>query len=220
MKSFLIIGMGTFGHHVCRCLSKFKCEIMVADNNAENVEDVLDIVVSAKIGNCTNIEVLRSFDVDKFDACFVCIGGNFQASLEITDLLKELGAKTVYSKAETDIQAKFMRRNGADHIVFPEKDAAMRIATAESSDDIFDFVSVSSEYAIFEITCFPPWHGKSIIELNFRAEYGLNILGIKKNPGGFVANPKADYVFEPTDHLMVFGTAQEVAHLEEIMRKK
>ena len=114
MKSFLIIGMGTFGHHLCRELAKQKCEIMVADAKSEMLEDVLPLVVSAKIADCANEEVLRTFDIPSFDACFVCIGGNFQYSLEITSLLKELGAKKVFSKADEDIQAKFLLRIGAD----------------------------------------------------------------------------------------------------------
>ena len=215
MKSFLIIGMGTFGHHMCRSLAKYKCEIMVADLYGENMEDVLPIVVSAKIGNCANIEVLRSFDVDKFDACFVCIGGNFQASLEITDLLKELGARCVYSKAETDIQAKFMRKNGADHIIYPEKDAAIRLAAVVSSDNIFDYVNLYSAYSVYEIKCCNSWVGKSIIDLDFRKKYDLTILGIK-NENGFIPNPGANYVFETGDHPMVFGKYESVKKVENM----
>ena len=124
MKSFLIIGMGTFGHHLCRALCKNKCEVMIADQNGEALEDMLPYVTSAKICDCTNIEVLRSFGVQNFDACFVCVNQAFQACLEITDQLKELGAKRVYSKADRDLEAKFLRRCGADYIIYPERDAA------------------------------------------------------------------------------------------------
>ena len=128
MKSFLIIGMGSFGHHLCRSLSKLKCEIMVVDREESAVEDVLPLVVSAKIGDCTNPEVLRSFSVKSFDTCFVCMGTNFQNSLQITSLLQEMGANRVLSKADEDIHAKFLLRNGADAIIYPEKDIAERIA--------------------------------------------------------------------------------------------
>ena len=140
MKSFLIIGMGTFGHHLCRALCKMKCEVMIADQNGEALEDMLPYVASAKICDCANIEVLRSFGVQNFDACFVCVNKNFQACLEITDQLKELGAKRVYSKADRDLEAKFLMRCGADFIIYPERDAAERIAVRESSDRIFDFI--------------------------------------------------------------------------------
>ena len=126
MKSFLIVGMGSFGHHLCRELAREKCEIMIVDRNAENLEDMLPYVISAKVGDCTNPAVLKSFGVDEFDACFVCIGGDFQSSLEVTSSLKELGAKKVFSKADEDIQAKFLLRNGADEVIYPEKDVARR----------------------------------------------------------------------------------------------
>ena len=143
MKSFLIIGMGTFGHHLCRALCRNKCEIMIADQNGEALDDMLPYVTSAKICDCANIEVLRSFGVQNFDACFVCVNKNFQACLEITDQLKELGAKRVYSKADRDLEAKFLMRCGADFIIYPERDAAERIAVRESSDRIFDFIGLS-----------------------------------------------------------------------------
>ncbi|MCQ2406311.1 MAG: TrkA family potassium uptake protein [Oscillospiraceae bacterium] len=216
MKSFLVIGIGKFGQHLCRSLSKYKCEIMAVDNDKEDIESVLPYVVSAKVGNCTNIDVLRSFDVDKFDCCFVCTGGNFQASLEITDLLKELGAKKIYSKAETDIQAKFLLKNGADAIIFPEKDAAVRLAAVESSDNIFEYVNLYSDYSVFEISCRPSWIGKSIIELNIRKEYDLNILGIKPKDNGLIPNPPIDYVFKEGDHCMVFGTFKAVNRVEKL----
>ena len=151
MKSFLIIGMGTFGHHLCRALCKMKCEVMIADQNGEALEDMLPYVAAAKICDCANIEVLRSFGVQNFDACFVCVNKNFQACLEITDQLKELGAKRVYSKADRDLEAKFLMRCGADFIIYPERDAAERIAVRESSDRIFDFICLSEGCAICEI---------------------------------------------------------------------
>ena len=151
MKSFLIIGMGTFGHHLCQALCRNKCEIMIVDQNAEAVEDMLPYVTEAKVADCTNIDVLRSFDVPSFDACFVCVNQAFQACLEITDQLKELGATRVYSKADRDLEAKFLRRCGADYIIYPERDAAERIAVRESSERIFDFISLSEGCAICEI---------------------------------------------------------------------
>ena len=138
MKSFLIIGMGTFGHHLCRALCKLKCEVMIADQNGEALEDMLPYVASAKICDCANIEVLRSFGVQQFDACFVCVNQNFQACLEITDQLKELGAKRVYSKADRDLEAKFLRRCGADFIIYPS--AAAQSAVTSSNGTISTFV--------------------------------------------------------------------------------
>lgn len=209
MKSFLIIGMGSFGHHLCRCLSKMKCEIMVVDREESAVEDVLGMVVSAKIGDCTNPEVLRSFSVDSFDACFVCMGTNFQNSLQITSLLQEMGAKRVLSKADEDIHAKFLLRNGADAIIYPEKAIAERIAIEESSDNIFDCLDLGDGYFIMEINPRREWLGKTLRELDFRSRYRLNIMGIKQD-GRLKLMPDLDYVFSEGEHLMVMGTEEDI----------
>lgn len=209
MKSFLIIGMGSFGHHLCRCLSKMKCEIMVVDREESAVEDVLGMVVSAKIGDCTNPEVLRSFSVDSFDACFVCMGTNFQNSLQITSLLQEMGAKRVLSKADEDIHAKFLLRNGADAIIYPEKAIAERIAIEESSDNIFDCLDLGDGYFIMEINPRREWLGKTLRELDFRSRYRLNIMGIKQD-GKLKLMPDLDYVFSEGEHLMVMGTEEDI----------
>lgn len=209
MKSFLIIGLGTFGHHLCRELAKQKCEIMIADSRPEVLEDLLPLVVSAKIGDCANEEVLRSFDIPSFDACFVCIGGNFQYSLEITSLLKDLGARKIFSKADEDIQAKFLRRIGADEVIYPELDAAASIAISESNDSIFDCIPLSGDFSIYEIEPNEKWIGKTIRELDFRNTYHLNILGAKIN-GVIDAMPTIDYVFKRNEHLFVMGKDADI----------
>lgn len=211
MKTFLIIGMGTFGHHLCRELAKQKCEIMAVDRRAEAVEDVLPLVVSAKVGDCTNAEVLRSFGIESFDTCFVCVSSNFKNSLQIASLLKELGAKRVFSKADDDIHAKFLLRNGADQVIYPEKETAVRIAVSESSDAIFDCIPLTPEYSIYELAVPEKWIGKSLRELNVRSRYNLNVLGIKTEEA-IAPLPPADYVFRTGEHVMV------LCHVEDLRK--
>ena len=177
MKSFLIVGLGSFGHHLCRALAEQKCEVMVADQVSETLEDLLPLVVSAKVGDCTNEEVLRSFDIPSFDACFVCLGdSNILGSLQITSLLKELGAKKVFSKADDDVQAKFLLRNGADEVIYPELEVAVSLAVSESSDSIFDCIRLTADYSIYELQPLPRWVGKSLKELNFRVKCNLTVI--------------------------------------------
>lgn len=209
MKSFLIIGMGSFGHHLCRSFGKLDCEIMIVDEKQENLEDMLPYVTSAKIGDCTNPDVLKSFDVETFDACFVSVGGSFQNSLQITSLLKELRAKIVYSKADEDIQAKFLLRNGADEVIYPEKDEAERIAIRASSDNIFDCIGISDDYYIMEIQPQLEWLGKTICELDFRKRYHLNIMAVKKGKQVFPM-PDLNYAFSEGEHLMVLGHIDDI----------
>ena len=215
MKSFLIIGMGSFGHHLCRSLAKNECEIMVVDTDSAAVEDVLPLGVSARIGDCTNMEVLRSFSIDLFDACFVCMGTNFKNSLQIASFLKELGAKKVYAKADEDIQAKFLRRNGADEVIYPEKNVAVQIAIEACSDNIFDCIPFVEDYYIAEIQPVQRWLGHTVVDVNFRVRYNLNIVAIKRGEEVFPV-PGAQYVFSAEEHLMVLGHIDDIRHVSQL----
>ena len=215
VKSFLIIGMGAFGHHLCRELLAQKCEVMIVDQDREALEDLLPLGPVAKAGDCTKEEVLYSFDIKKFDACFVCLGGsNVLGSLQITDLLKSLGAKKVFSKADDDVQAKFLRRSGADYVIYPEKDVAYTLAVSESSDKIFDCIRVTDDLYIYELEPREEWIGKSLLELNFRARYSLTVIGIKRN-GKMISNLKPDRPFHTGEHLMVLG---QIGDIQPIIR--
>ncbi|MCQ2559041.1 MAG: TrkA family potassium uptake protein, partial [Oscillospiraceae bacterium] len=174
MKTFLVIGAGNFGHHLCRELAKQRCEVMLVDNNEHEMEDLLKLVTSARIADCTDKAALASLDIPSYDACFVCVGRNFQISLEVTDLLRELKAKKIYSKADEDIQAKFLKRAGADYVIYPEQETARRIAVSESSDSIFDLMPLTDDYGIYEIQPHSTWIGKSIRELNIRNVHNIS----------------------------------------------
>lgn len=215
MKSILIIGLGRFGAHLCTDLSKLDNEIMIVDQDEAKLEDLLPYVVSAKIGDCTNEKVLKSLGVGNFDICFVCIGNNFQNSLEITSQLKELGAKYVVSKANRDIHAKFLLRNGADEVIYPDRDIAEKVAVRFSANQVFDYVELGNHYSIYEIPPLPEWVGHSVKEINVRAAYKANIIGVKAD-GNMKLMPGADYVFQKDEHLMVLGRQDD---MEKIVRK-
>lgn len=212
MKSFLIIGMGKFGHHMCQNLASLGNELMIVDEIEEKVEDVVDLVTSAKVGDCTKPDVLQSFGIGNFDACFVCISDNFQSSLEITYNLSELGAKQVISLASTDIHAKFLLRNGADHVIYPERDMAGRLAVSISNDSIFDYIRLSDEYSIMEVSPHREWIGKNVIQANIRAKYHINVLAVK-NEQGNVSMPGVEYIFNETDHIIVMGRQEDLDRL-------
>lgn len=209
MKSVLIIGLGRFGHHLCRKMVQLGNEVMVVDRAEENVEDLLPIATAAKIGDCTNEDVLKSLGIGNFDICFVCIGSNFQSSLEITSLVKELGGRYVVSKANRDIHRKFLLRNGADEVIYPDRDLAERLAVKHSANHVFDYMDLSEGYSIFEIPPISNWVGKSIRQLEIRTKYHVSILGIKAN-GHMELLPHADRVLNDADHLMVVGLKKDV----------
>lgn len=215
MKSILIIGLGRFGTHLCQDLSNLDNEIMIVDQDEAKLEDLLPHVVSAKIGDCTNEKVLKSLGVGNFDICFVCIGNNFQSSLEITSLLKDLGAKYVVSKANRDIHAKFLLRNGADEVIYPDRDIAEKVAVRFSANQVFDYVELDNGYSIYEIAPLPEWIGRSIKDVDVRAHYNTNIIGITTD-GSMKLTPGPDYIFQKNEHLMVIGHQRD---LEKIVKK-
>ena len=215
MKSILIIGLGRFGTHLCQDLAKLDNEIMIVDKDEASLEDLLPLVVSAKIGDCTNEKVLKSLGVGNFDYCFVCIGENFQSSLEITSLLKDLGAKYVVSKANRDIHAKFLLRNGADEVIYPDRDIAEKVAVRFSANQVFDYVELGNNFSIYEIAPLPEWIGHSIRDVNVRVKYNANIIGIKAE-NGMELMPNAEYVFRREEHLMIIGHQWD---MEKILKK-
>ncbi len=205
MKSILIIGLGRFGHHLANNFLELGNEVMVVDSDEKKLEDLVPYATSVKIGDCTNPEVLRTLGLGNFDMVFVCIGTNFQSSLEITSLIKEMGAKRVISKATRDIQAKFLLRNGADEVIYPDKDIAEKCAARYSINNVFDYIELAQGYAIYEIPPQRDWVGKSIRASNIAAKYGISILGIRKKDGTSKIMPNADYIIDANEHLMVLA---------------
>lgn len=180
MKNILLIGVGRFGRHIAAQLAQLGHQVMAVDTDEERINEVMPFVTNAQIGDSTNAAFLRSLGVGNFDVCMVTISGNFQNSLETTSLLKELGAKCVVSRAERDVQAKFLLRNGADHVVYPEKQVAKWAAIRYSSNHIFDYIEIDDQHAIFEVEVPESWVGRSIGEMDVRRRFGINILGVKR----------------------------------------
>lgn len=180
MKNILLIGLGHFGKHIAIELNQLGHEIMAVDENEEKVNDVLPYVTSAQIGDSTDSDFLESLGIRNFDVCIVTMSGNFQNSLETTSLLKELGAEFVVSAAKRDVQEKFLLRNGADKVVYPEKQMAKWTAIRYTSDHILDYIEVDDSYAIFEVQVPDNWIGKSIGRIDIRKKYNINILALKE----------------------------------------
>ena len=179
MKSILLIGLGRFGRHVAVKLSEMRHQVMAIDKREERVDAVTNFITNAQIGDSTDEEFLRSLGIRNFDVCIVAIGNDFQSSLETTSLLKELGARLVVSRAARDVHAKFLLRNGADEIVYPEKQLAYWTAIRYGSDHIFNYIELGQEYAIFEIQVPENWKGKTIGRLDIRQKYNINIMALK-----------------------------------------
>ena len=181
MKSILLIGLGSFGRHIAKKLDELHHQVMAVDKEDTRVDAVLPFVTNAQIGDATNEDFLSSLGVGNFDVCIVAIGDSFQNSLEVTSLLKELGARMVVSRAARDVHAKFLLRNGADEIVYPERQLADWVAIRYSADHILDYIELDEEHAIFEISIPREWIGKTIGQLDIRKKYDINIMALKTN---------------------------------------
>ena len=209
MKNILLIGLGRFGKHIALQLNKLGHEVMAVDSNEERVNEILPIVTNAQIGDSTNTEFLKSLGIGNFDVCIVTIGGNFQNSLETTSLLKELGAKLVVSRAERDVQEKFLLRNGADEVIYPEKQVANWAAIRYTADHIRDYIEVDEAHAIFEVEVPEGWIGKTVGELDIRRKYSINIMATKEN-GKINMAVSPDTVLTDNITLLVLGAYKEL----------
>lgn len=209
MKSILVIGLGRFGRHVAMKLNELKHEVMAVDIKEERVEAVLPFVESAQIGDCTNEEFLSTLGVRNFDVCIVAIGDNFQSSLETTSLLKELGAKMVVSRAARDVHAKFLLRNGADEVVYPEKQLASWTAVRYSADHIFDYIELNDEFGIFEVSVPVGWSGKTIGQLDIRNKMKMSILALKRD-GKLDLNMNSGTCLYSDERILVLGNVKDI----------
>lgn len=209
MKSILLVGLGRFGRHIAEKLNALNHQVMAVDRREGRVDAILPFVTNAQIGDSTNPDFLTSLGIRNFDFCIVAIGDDFQSSLETTSLLKELGAKFVVSRAASDVHAKFLLRNGADEIIYPEKQLADWVAIRYSADHIFDYIELDDDHAIFEVQVPQDWIGKTIGELDVRKKYGINIMGLKEN-GKMNLTITPDIGITARQTILVLGTMKQI----------
>lgn len=212
MKNFLLIGLGRFGKFFAMKTAALGHQIMAVDINEERVNDVLPYVTNALIGDSSRQDFLESLGVTNYDACIVAIGDDFQKSLETTYLLKELGAKKIVARASQDIQKKFLLNNGADQVIYPEKALAEWTAVSLSSDKILDFVALDDTYAVSEVVMPAKWIGKTLLDLDVRKRFNVNIIGAKDIKGTVKTLDPNDALRE-SDRLLVMGRNDDIVKL-------
>lgn len=204
MKSILLIGVGRFGRHIIRKLNEMDHQVMAIDHDEERIQSVLPYVTSALIGDSTNEEFLDSLGIGNFDACIVTIGDDFQNSLETVYLLKELGARRIIARASKEMQEKFLLRNGADEVVYPEKQLAAWTAIRCATDHVLDYIELDEDYSIYELAIPKEWCGKTILQLDIRKKYNINILGIREF-GKLNMNITPQTVLNSSKSMLVLG---------------
>lgn len=209
MKSILLVGLGRFGRHIAMKLDELHHQVMAVDREEKRVNSVLPYVTNAQIGDSTDEEFMESLGVRNFDVCIVAIGDNFQSSLETTSLLKDLGAKYVVSRAARDVHAKFLLKNGADEVVYPEKQLAAWTAIRYSADHILDYIELDEEHAIFEISIPKGWVGKTVGQLDIRNKHNINIMGFKHS-GMMELNIRSTTCLPDDSTMLVLGSIKDI----------
>ncbi len=209
MKSILLVGLGRFGRHIAEKLNALNHQVMAVDRREGRVDAILPFVTNAQIGDSTNPDFLTSLGIRNFDFCIVAIGDDFQSSLETTSLLKELGAKLVVSRAASDVHAKFLLRNGADDIIYPEKQLANWVAIRYSADHIFDYIELDNDHAIFEVQVPKEWVGRTVGELDVRKKYNINIMGLKES-GRMNLSITPDTGITDSQTMLVLGSMKQI----------
>ncbi|MBR5113005.1 MAG: TrkA family potassium uptake protein [Clostridia bacterium] len=209
MKSVLLIGLGVFGTHVAKKLNELGHEIMGVDKEEKKVNDAMPFVTDAQIGDSTSVAFLKELGVGNYDVCIVAIGNNFQSSLETTDNLKELGAKFIVARADREVQAKFLLRNGANKVVNPEMQVAKWTAVRYTSDHILDYIPLDEEHAIYEVDIPSDWLGKTVGSVDIRKKYNINIMGVKHD-GRTNLTVTPDTMLNTGDTMLVLGEHKDL----------
>ena len=217
MKSFLVIGLGRFGSSVAVELCKFGYEVLAVDDREPMVQKIADQVTHAVVGDAKEESVLRSIGVNNFDCAIVAIGGELEDSILVTLMLREMGTKEIICKAQSDLHMKVLYKVGADKVVFPERDMGKRLAQSLTSSHIIDYIQLSDEYSIVEIAPPVSWQGRSIADIDVRANYGVSILAIRnKTDDNMLVSPTPNYVFTVKDMMIITGSNEDIRILGDI----
>ncbi|WHH58922.1 TrkA family potassium uptake protein [Petroclostridium sp. X23] len=214
MRSFVVLGIGRFGESVAKTLYESGYEVLAIDHNEEIIQNMSEWVTHAVVGDVTDEHVLKSLGIRNFDVAIVAIGGNMESSILVTLLLKELGVKYILAKSQNELHAKVLSRVGADRVIFPERDMGIRVAYNLVSTNILDYIELSPDYSIVEITVPEKWEGKTLKELDVRAKYGINIMAIKKDSEINIA-PRAEDAIRKDDILVVIGSNEDLNNLDK-----
>jgi trk system potassium uptake protein TrkA len=212
-KQFVVIGLGRFGSSVAKTLYSLGNEVLAIDIDEETVQEISDSVTHAVQADATDESTLRSLGIRNFDVAVVTIGANVQSSIMVTLLVKEMGVKYVIAKAQNELHAKVLYKIGADRVVFPERDMGVRVGHNLCSSNILDYIELSPDYSIMELTAIEDWEGKTLRELNMRSKYGINVMAIKRG-NDINISPTADDFIKPGDVLVVIGGTEELKKIE------
>lgn len=213
MKQYAVIGIGCFGSSVAKTLYSMGHDVLAIDKNEEKVQQISNYVTHSVQVDATDENTLKALGIRNFDVAVITIGSDIQSSVLVTMLCKELGVKHVIAKAQSDLHAKVLMKTGADRVVFPERDMGVRVAYNLSSANILDFIELSPDYSLVEITAMHSWEGKTLKSINMRDKFGLNVVAIKQDKK-IVMSPKGDDHINKNDILVVIGSNEDIMRFD------
>jgi len=214
-RDFVVFGLGKFGSSVAYTLAKNGCEVLAIDINEDIVQDVSDKVTHAVQADVTDSDALKALGIRNFDVAIIAIANNMQSSIMATILAKEIGVPFVLAKAQNDIHKKVLEKVGADKVIFPEREIGVRIANNLISDNFVDYIELSDDYSIAEISVIDEWIGNSLKELNMRAKYNINVMAIRRGEDDIIITPRANEVLNDGDILVVIGKNNELQNFNK-----
>lgn len=214
-KQFLVLGLGSFGNSVAKTICELGHEALAVDGDLEKVERATEFVTQAVQANITDEATLRSMGIRNYDACIVAIGKDLKASILVCMMLKDMEAKYIIAKANDNIHAKILRQLGVDRVVFPERDTGIRVANSIVTNNVLDLMELNDDFRIAEIHVPEEWCGKSIVEVDVRKKYKINVLAINREDN-FIVSPLPSTVFKPNDNILVLGKTEDIDDLDDI----
>lgn len=212
-KQFVILGAGRFGSSVALKLMDLGAEVMVVDLREETVQAIADKVTYAVQADVTDENSIGALGIRNFDTAVVTIGNNIQSSILVTLMVKELGIKHIICKAQTELHAKVLYKIGADRVVFPEREMGIRVAKNLMSSNFMDYIELAPDYSIVEIAPLDEWIGQTLVALDIRTRYGINIMAIRRGLDINISITAGD-IIEVGDILVVIGHNDDLQKLE------
>lgn len=214
-KQFAVIGMGRFGSSVAASLIKQGYDVLAIDADSENIQKISEVVTHAVCADSTSEEALAAVGIRNFDVVIVAIGHDVQASVLTTLLLKEMGVKYILAKAQNELHGKMLEKIGANRVVYPERDMGVRIAHGLISTNVLDYIELSPNLSIVEVTVPRPMLGLSLAASNLRSDYGINLIAIKRKDK-IIVSPEPTENFREGDTLVIVGPSKGILRLEQL----
>lgn len=214
-KTYVVIGLGIFGSAVAKTIARSRADVIAIDSSMSCVENVADVVSNAVQADCCDLDQLKEAGVQDADIAIVAMGSHLEESIMAIIHLRELHVKEIIAKANNHNYMYVLERVGADRVIQPEKEAGQRLAERLLNPNIVDMFNVDNEYSILEIKAPSLWQNHSLIELELRKNYAVNIIGIRSGDSKkLTMSFTPDYVIRPDDSLIIVADSKRLQQLD------